>query len=587
MRHIKNKLHASGARNALVKICVAQLLTLQALALHAQTPRETELKQRNQFEQLRQEQLQEQALRSNTNTATTINNNTSSSPSLGTGSDTCFKINRIIWGNSQQAMQPPLYLKRLAYNARYLNHELACLSLNDLNNLQKQLSNALIEHGHITSKIAIPSQNISSGVLRIDWFPGLIEEITFDPAGGAPIGSLSMLFPLRQGKLYNQREFDQSLENLKRMASQSGATLELQPGQNTGTSKIVYKLEETPFKKRINGTIGIDNAGSESTGVYQANGSLSIDSPLHLNDILTFTLNHNADANNNQHNTSTSGVNWDFVSGYGTFGLGYTNSRYKQTLLGDLSNLSYEGKSQDLYASLGYMLYRNSNSKTSISFKFGRKTSHNFIEETEIPIQMRDYVYSDTTLSHVHYHKNQQYSIALNLRQNFPKASKAVGFIYGEPDWDGGWRTYGLSASANIPFKLKQSNWKYSGTLRAQYANKPTPNSEFFSVAGRYSVRGFDESFSLSGEDGLYTRNELSYLYGANQSQQVYLGLDWGKIKSATTSALSTTSIAGSVLGLRGSYRGFNYDFALGRALKHPKFYQQKTTIYATLSRQF
>lgn len=477
----------------------------------------------------------------------------------------------------------------MAYNATHNNLGRGCLNQSELIALQRDLSAALIEHGHITSKINIPPQNISTQTLTIDWYPGTLAAIKADPAGGKPIGSLNMLYPNRTNGLYSQRDADQASENLKRLSSQGNAKIELQPGTDAGTSTIVYSLEPTPWRKRINGTVGIDNAGSASTGQYQANASLTIDSPLHINDQLTLNYNRNADATHDNHNTKSHGVNWDIATGRFTLGVGYNASSYLQTVPGYQSNLAYTGNSQDFFANLSYMLYRNSNSKTQTSFKIGRKISHSSIDATELPIQMRDYVYTDMGLSHTRYHKDQQYTIALNLRQNLPALSKSVGFIYGEPNWNNKWSVYTLNATASIPFQLKQSHWKYSASLKAQRAGRPTPNSELFSLGSRYTVRGFNETFSISGEDGIQIRNELAYLYGKDQRQQVYLGLDWGKIKGPATDNAIATQLMGSAIGVRGNYHSVNYDVAIGMPIKGPEHiaHKHKPSVYGTLSYQF
>ena len=574
--------------NSVTKTLIATgILTMPVLSYGQIQPgiNPIEQRQREQQEQQRQQQLQEQEERSRTNTPAIVQPPVESKPIVSTAT-ACFKINQIDWRNAQGTIKPPLYLKYAAYKA--INTQ-ACLGQTDIIALQKGLSNTLIEHGHITSKISLPEQNIASGTLTIDWYPGTVSKISYDTTSGKPIGSLEMLFPNRVGELYNQRQADQALENLKRLSSQGNATIDLQPGEVAGTSNIVYKLEAMPFYKRINGTIGIDNAGSDSTGEYQLNGSLSIDLPLHLNDQLTFNYNRNADAGNNQHNTKSHGAYWDIATGYGTFGLGYTKSTYLQTLPGYVSDLAYEGESQDWYASAGWMLHRNSNSKTQATFKIGRKISHNFIDDTEIPIQMRDYVYTDAGINHTYYHKDQQYTVGFNVRQNLPSHSKAVGFIYGEPDWTGKWRVYSLNATANVPFKIKDTTWKYNGSLKIQRAKRPTPGSELFGLGSRYTVRGFDESFTINGEDGILIRNELAYLYGANKRQQVYLGLDWGKIKGPSTTDAIATTIAGTVLGVRGSWHNVNYDLSVGMPLKSPEYYQGKrqASVYGSISYQF
>ena len=578
--------------NSTTRSLLTSGIFMMPVSLYAQAPTPLiqnnliEQRQREQTEQLRLQQQQAQEERARAQTPLTpIDTN------IGTSTTTtgpCFKINDIIWQQTKGAITPPWYLKRAANTAIHA-HE--CLNQAQIVQLQKDLNNSLIEHGHITSKINLPAQNIASGTLEVDWYPGTVAKVTADKAGAEPIGSPYMLFPNREGQLYNQRQADQALENLKRLSSQGNATVELQPGEVTGTSNIVYKTEATPFLKRINGTVGIDNAGSDSSGQYQLNGSLSVDSPLNLNDQLTLNYNRNADAANDQHHTKSYGAYWDIATGYGTFGLGYTKSTYLQTIIqpAGYNNLEYAGSSQDYYVNAGFMLYRNSNNKTQASFKLGRKISHNLIDQTELPIQMRDYVYTDAGINHTHYHKDQQYTIGLNVRQNLPSLSNSVGFIYGQPDWNGKWRVFSLNASASVPFTIKQSHFKYSGNLKMQRAKRPTPASELFSLGSRYTVRGFDERFSISAEDGLLIRNEVAYLYGANQRQQAYVGLDWGRIKGPSTSDAIATTLAGAAIGVRGSYHNVNYDLAVGIPLKSPPYIQHRhrPSVYGSLSYQF
>ena len=560
--------------------------------LHAQTldPAQTEQRQREQQEQQRLEQLRQQQERARSQSPAPVQPNQVTGNATPTGP--CFPINQVNWHRVHGVVPVPLSIRLSAYNGTHdVNspNGTKCLNQVDIVALQKRLANTLIEKGYITSKINFPEQNIASGTLIIDWYPGTVASTGFDPAGGRPIGSLEMLFPNRTGQLYNQRDYDQALENLKRLSSQGNATIDLKPGKEAGTSDVVYRLEPKTLLSRINGTVGFDNAGSDSTGQYQGNASLSIDSPLHLNDQFTLNYNRNADASNDEHNSKSYGAYWDIATGYGSFNLGYNQSTYLQSIPGYQSTLAYTGKSKDFFAGVGWVLHRNSTSKTQASFKIGRKISHSSIDETEIPVQMRDYVYGEADLDHKYYHGDQQYNLGFNVRQNFPNISKAVGFIYGEPDWNKQWRVYSLTASASIPFKIKTSHWKWSSTLKAQRAQRPSPGSELFSLGSRYTVRGFDESFSISGEDGLLMRNELTYLYGANQRQQVYLGLDWGRIKGPSSDDTIAKTLAGAALGVRGNYHNIVYDVAIARPIRSPEYIKgrHKPSYYASLSYQF
>ena len=569
----------------------AGLLGFPAL-VQAQTV-DIEQRQREQLEQQRAQQIQQQEQRaSQLNKPPTEPLPPQTQPTNPTN-DTCFPIRQIHW--NQGDIEPPRYLRYQAQAAiidEYSRPQ--CMNQAQLVALQKNLNNSLIEHGHITSKVNFPSQNLTAGVLNIDWYPGVVSKVTYDASKGKPIGSLSTLYPWQEGRLYNQRHADQALENLKRLGSQGNASIDLKPGAQSGSSELQYSIEPQPYYKRIHGSIGIDNSGSDSTGQYQGNASLTIDSPLYLNDQLTLNYNRNTDVAADQHNTKSLGAYWDVNFGYLNLNLGYTRSTYLRTEPGlntpevITEDTALEGKSQDYYIGLGYMLYRNSHSKLQLTSKLGRKSSHTYYNQTENPYQMRDYVYVDSGLNYTLYRKDQQYTLSANLRQNLPQHSKALGEIYGYPNWDGKWRVYTVNATANIPFTLKEHAFKYNSSLKLQHGERPLPASEYLSIGSRYSVRGFDETFSLSAEDGLVWRNELAYLYGANHAQQIYLGLDYGVIHGPATEEAAGNSLAGAALGVRGSWHGIGYDLALAVPLHKPTYLKTDSpAFYGSLNWSF
>ena len=550
-----------------------------------------EQRQREQLEQQRAQQQQEQEQRASQLSGKPISE---AIPSKEEESEQCFEIKRIQWQESGKASVPN-YLKNQAQTYVLDDYgRLRCLTSAQLTALQKQLANSLIEHGHITSKLTFPSQNIASGTLSIDWYPGTVAQITHDTQQGAPIGVLEFLYPHQVGQLYNQRHFDQALENLKRLGSQGNASIDLVPGQIEGTTQVLYHLDNTPWYKRIHGSVGLDNSGSDSTGQYQGNASLTVDSPLHLYDQLTVNFNHNADANANQHNSKSWAAYWDVNHGPVNLSLSYSKSNYLLTTPGlkspyvTLPDVVNSGQTQDYSLGLSYMLYRNTSTKLQATGKIGRKISHTYIDHTEIPNQLRDYIYLDSGLNLTYYYQNQQYTLSANLRQNLPQHSKAIGEVLGQPDWNGKWRVYTVNASATIPFQLQQKPFKYSTTLKLQHGERPLPGSEYFSIGSRYSVRGFDETFSLSAEDGLTWRNEFSYLYGANQAQQIYLALDYGKTHGPVTEWAAGSHLAGAALGARGSWRGLNYDVAVATPIHYPKVLTSKSpSLYASLNYSF
>ena len=174
--------------------------------------------------------------------------------------------------------------------------------------LQNQLANYLVNRGYLTSRVSVPDQNLNAGILQLTWQAGLIGGVQSDQNA---IGNSAMLMPLRAGHIYNQRDWDQAIENLHRLPSQSQSKLELTPADTANTSMVVYQMASTSFKDRISGSMGVDNSGNDGSGRYQANASLSIDSPLGLYDQLTINLGNNANAGVKQYHNRNYGVYWD------------------------------------------------------------------------------------------------------------------------------------------------------------------------------------------------------------------------------------------------------------------------------------
>jgi len=82
--------------------------------------------------------------------------------------------------------------------------------------------------------------------------------------------------------------------------------------------------------------------------------------------------------------------------------------------------------------------------------------------------------------------------------------------------------------SLNQPFEWASQSWRYNTSLRGQWSNQPLIPQDRLSIAGRYTVRGFDGEQSLSGEKGLIWRNELAWKVLASE-HELYWGVDYGR----------------------------------------------------------
>ena len=130
-----------------------------------------------------------------------------------------------------------------------------------------------------------------------------------------------------------------------------------------------------------------------------------------------------------------------------------------------------------------------------------------------------------------------------------------------------------LNAGARIPFQWNKQIWRYATTFKIQKGSRPLPDTELFTLGSRYNVRGTDEQYGLSAENGLLWRNELNWLY--KNALQPYAGLDWGITHGASASPVGR-ALAGAVLGIRGQYRSINYDLAMGYPIYKPTLFTQR-----------
>ncbi|WP_162875117.1 ShlB/FhaC/HecB family hemolysin secretion/activation protein, partial [Enterobacter cloacae] len=72
------------------------------------------------------------------------------------------------------------------------------------------------------------------------------------------------------------------------------ASMEIVPGETPGQSDIVINRRQERFW-RVDASL--DDSGSNATGRYQGNLTLSLDNPLALSDLFYLSGSHNLDGN--------------------------------------------------------------------------------------------------------------------------------------------------------------------------------------------------------------------------------------------------------------------------------------------------
>ncbi|MDP2831907.1 MAG: ShlB/FhaC/HecB family hemolysin secretion/activation protein [Pseudomonadota bacterium] len=468
----------------------------------------------------------------------------------------CFTLSAIEWRAAESF--PWLIEKAASFKGQ-------CLGAVSLKRLRNHLTLALLSRGYITSRVIFPQQNLASGVLAIELLSGRVGKIENI---GQPIGITWFPLAASVGDLLNQRDLDQTLENFRRLPSQANTRFDLIPGAALGESDVQLIHGQGG---RLRGNLALDDGGGKNTGKHQLSGSVSIDSPLGLYDSLALTYNTNADARNPALGSRASSAQWNIPLGYASLFSSANRSSYKQTVAGFNAPIRYTGNSTAFDVGATLTTYRSGSVKGQSQFKLFRKVSRNYIDDTEISVQARDLVGAEISHTHKHLVGDWTLTVSGTLRASLPAQSKNIGVIVGVPDWDGRYRLGIANLAAGRGFKAWDRNWRYQTQLRWQHTHTALPPTEYVSIGGRHSVRGFDGEQTLSAESGGVWRNEIGLVLQALPgNHETYLALDAGRIAGTQSAALPQKHLVGAALGLRGSWRRMNYDLSLGAPLAKP-----------------
>lgn len=147
------------------------------------------------------------------------------------------------------------------------------------------MQNELIARGYITSLIDVPSQSLNDGILSITLSYGYIGNISW-ASGNSATTSLWNAIPAKTGDILKLTELEQGMANLQRLPG-SSAQMKIMPGKNHAESDIQISRHLAR-----NWQVGawLDDAGSRSSGRYQAGGALYLYDLTTLNDIFYLSM---------------------------------------------------------------------------------------------------------------------------------------------------------------------------------------------------------------------------------------------------------------------------------------------------------
>ena len=464
-----------------------------------------------------------------------------------------------------------------------------CLTLADVNNLVRDVTNAYVAKGYVTTRVAVPEQDFSTGRLVLLVVEGKVEGIEFkDGQGNAR--ELKGAFPGLAGGYLNLRDIEQGLDQMNRLPS-NNAKMELAPGSEPGTSRVLVSNER---ERTWRFSAGLDNSGQESTGRNQYVLSLEKDNLAGINDLLSVTMNGDSEAwvNDDHQKSATLNAFYSVPVGYWTFSGSLSYYDYRTAITSGGTDYSSYGDTTTTSLSVDRVVQRDQDGKTSVGFSLVHRDTQNYFNGERLASTSQVLSSIGVTLGH-------------SRRILGGVASVQAGFSHGvpilgakrdrNPSLDTPRNQFSkvtYSGSFYRPFQVQETDFSWSTRFSGQWAPHTLYSAERVSIGSRYTVRGFNDD-SLSGDIGGYVRNELALNVPPEKwkhplaadwlgTLQVYAGYDAGYIRHDPKEDEEQGSLQGAVIGLRTSGGRLLLDLGVSRPLAAPAFLERDSLEFYT-----
>ena len=431
-----------------------------------------------------------------------------------------------------------------------------CLGMNGLKKAAVLFQDYYINAGYITTRVEIPTQDLSTKKLKLTVVPGIISEIV---VAGNDISK--WILPFSDGDILNIRDLEQGLENIQR-TPEVDVKINILPGSENGSSKVVINTQR---KKKWSLRASYNNFGDQSTGSELIGGTSYLYNVTGLSDL--FYLAGTGSQTGGYKNVSTY---YSVPFGYYDLSLYYSKSKSHQGIDIGAYTFDYIGKTEYFSLKGNRMLYRNVNSKLSASAELIRRKYDYTLGGTELVLQKRDM--GNVRLG-VNYKRNFT-GAALDSTVTWQRFTKAFGGT-DTPDM----RTGTVSKESQIVnlnvnyvkwLTMLPVNAYYELNFGTQYSPDNLTLQDQFTIGDRWSVRGFQNSDGIYGNKGFFLQNTLNAVTGY-KGLIPYIGADYGQIIGKLPSQnLSGKKIMGGILGVKGAVRALEYDASVSAPFIYP-----------------
>lgn len=450
-----------------------------------------------------------------------------------------------------------------------------CLDLKEINRILEALTAVYVEAGYVAARAYVPEQDMSKGTLHLTMVEGSLDDIVLKGEGGTA-GQLATAFPGLKGKPVNLRRIEQGVDQINRLGS-AKASVALEPGPTLGGTVLAVTIDRT---KPWSVTVGADNLGSPSTGIYQSRVDVGLDNVLGINDVWQFGYQRSMAQSPlffSHQKPHSDTLTASFSAPYGrlTAGVDGSWSQYHSTIDGQLAPIDTSGQSASVAPYLSWLVDRDQTSKTWLTGRLTWKSTDNYLMGSHVDASSRMLSVATVELGHSRQFLGGMLSSSLAYHKGLPLfgAFDDASAPPGSPKGQFGKLTGSLAYNASAD--LGPGTVTFSSRLSGQWSDDPLFASEQMAIGGAGSVRGPRDAL-LSAGKAFYVRNELSYLLPEPSSGDLakvvgrvepYLGLDVGRTFASEAEGSETGTLLGAAVGLRNRGGRLNFDVSYSAIL--------------------
>ncbi|MDR1940710.1 MAG: ShlB/FhaC/HecB family hemolysin secretion/activation protein [Endomicrobium sp.] len=388
------------------------------------------------------------------------------------------------------------------------------MSYDDITALQNEIQQIFLAAGYSSARVYIDSEAFSRDILEYPVFEGNIEKLAFKRKSGRKYGRLAQalqsfsFYPFAKDSLLNIKDLDQGIEQMNRLST-GNAVLTIVPGDKDGYSVVEITNNA---KNRFIISLGADNSGAQSNGLYRGNSSISADNLLMLNDNISFSYSRNIDGIDKDKSSNNYFASFSIPFGYFTFMASSFYSDYSVPAGLSVGDYTTDGATKNSNISLETIIKRSDGYKISAGAEGSLKETVNNVAGEKVDVSSRKLSIASVFLTHTQsLNGGNVYSkVSYNRGLDCFDAVKNTPESLNSPK--GQFYSVSLYAQYMQYFKVPFTSFtlNYSLALNAQYSPDILYSSEQTAIGGQSSVRGFKEG-SVSGDSGAYVKNTLSF----------------------------------------------------------------------------